>query len=191
MRRIEAESDVVRIRALYWGDRLHGPGFAARLARVTDSLDFDGVLWRPDPKSAVTFVTLPFDVKALFGRARCPVRVTINEHTWRTTTQIYGDSYQIVVSAAARVAAAASAGDAVRVQIKKDATVRSADVPVELAVRLRCDAEAKDAFEALPAAHRREYSQWITEAELPQTRVRRAEAAVERLKTGVRRPRSA
>ncbi len=158
---------------------------------MTDAVDFDAALWRPDARGAATFITLPFDVKAIFGRARCPVRVTINDHTWRTTTQIYGDGYHIVVNADARTAASVNAGDSVRVQVKKDDTVRTTDVPPELAVRLRTDAEAKDAFEALAPSHRREYARWVGEAKLPQTRVRRAEVAMERIKTGVRRPQSA
>ena len=158
---------------------------------MTDAVDFDGALWRPDARGAATFITLPFDVKALFGRARCPVRVTINDHTWRTTTQVYGDDYHIVVNADARSAASVDAGDSVRVQVKKDDTVRTTEVPPELAVRLRTDAEAKDAFEALAPSHRREYARWVAEAKLPQTRVRRADVALERIKTGVRRPQSA
>lgn len=158
---------------------------------MTDAVDFDAALWRPDARGASTFITLPFDVKAIFGRARCPVRVTINDHTWRTTTQVYGDDYHIVVNADARSAASVDAGDSVRVQVKKDDTVRTTEVPPELAVRLRTDVEAKDAFEALAPSHRREYARWVGEAKLPQTRVRRAEVAMERLKTGVRRPQSA
>lgn len=158
---------------------------------MTDAVDFDAALWRPDARGSSTFITLPFDVKALFGRARCPVRVTINDHTWRTTTQAYGDGYHIVVNADARSAAAVAPGDSVRVQVKKDDTVRTTEVPPELAMRLRTDAEAKDAFEALAPSHRREYARWVAEAKLPQTRVRRADAALERLKTGVRRPQSA
>lgn len=158
---------------------------------MTDAVDFDAALWRPDARGASTFITLPFDVKAIFGRARCPVRVTINDHTWRTTTQVYGDDYHIVVNADTRTAASVDAGDSVRVQVKKDDTVRTTEVPPELAVRLRTDAEAKDAFEALAPSHRREYARWVGEAKLPQTRVRRAEVAMERLKTGVRRPQSA
>jgi hypothetical protein len=158
---------------------------------MTDAVDFDAALWRPDARGTSTFITLPFDVKALFGRARCPVRVTINDHTWRTTTQVYGADYHIVVNAEARTAAAVAAGDSVRVQVKKDDTVRTTEVPPELAVRLRTDAEAKDAFEALAPSHRREYARWVGEAKLSQTRLRRAEVALERLKTGVRRPQSA
>lgn len=158
---------------------------------MTDTVDFEATLWRPDERGASTFVTLPFDVTALFGRARCPVRVTINGHTWRTTTQVYGSEYRLTVNAEARSTAGLSAGDAVRVQVKKDDTVRATEVPSELATRLRTDHEAKEAFESLAPSHRREYARWVSEARLPATRVRRSEAAVERLKAGVRRPQSA
>lgn len=158
---------------------------------VTDTVDFEGALWRPDVRGSSTFISLPFDVKALFGRARCPVRVTIKDHTWRTTTQVYGEGYHIVVNAEVRDAAEVSAGDQVRVQIKKDDTVRATEVPPELAARLRIDPEAKEAFEALAPSHRREYARWVSEARLPQTRQRRSAAATERLKSGMRRPQSA
>ena len=155
---------------------------------MSDSADFEAALWRPDAKGTQTFITVPFDVKALFGRARCPVRVTINGHTWRTTTQVYGDAYHVVVNGRVRDAAGVSAGDCVRVHLRKDDSVPAVEVPIELASRLRSDPQAKDAFEALAPSHRREYARWVGEAKLPQTRVRRSAAAAERLKSGNRSP---
>ena len=154
---------------------------------MTESVDFDATLWRPDAKGASTFITLPFDVKALFGRSRCPVRVTINDHCWRTTTQVHGDAFHIVVNGEARAATGAEPGATVHVRVRKDDTVRTVDVPPELAMALRSNGAAKEAFEAMPASHRREYARWVGEAQQPGTRVRRAAAAVEKLKAGVRR----
>jgi hypothetical protein len=162
--------------------------FRSRLAPVTEAVDFEGPLWRADGTGTQTFVTLPFDAKALFGRARCPVRVTINEHSWRTTTQVYDGRYHVAVSAAARHAAGIGAGDLVRVHVKKDDAVPAIDLPAELASALRADLDARDAFEVLAPSHRREYARWVGEARLPQTRVRRAVAATERLKAGSKRP---
>ena len=147
-------------------------------------VDFEAALWRTDAKGTQTFITLPFDVKALFGRARCPVRVTINGHTWRTTTQVYGDAYHVVVNGRVRETAAVSAGDSVVVHVRKDDSVPAVEVPIELASRLRTDPDAKSAFEALAPSHRREYARWVGDAKLPETRVRRSEAAAERLKSG-------
>lgn len=158
---------------------------------MTDTVDFDTTLWRPEGRGTSTFATLPFDVKALFGRARCPVRVTINGYTWRTTTQVYGQDYHVVVNAQARSGAGVSAGDPVHVRVHKDDSVLTIDVPAELAARLRVDPEGKEAFESLAPSHRREYARWVADAKLAQTRTRRADVAVERLKAGMRRPRSA
>ena len=158
---------------------------------MTEAVDFEAALWRAEDSGAQTFVTLPFDAKALFGRSRCPVRVTINGHSWRTTTQAYGGHYRVVVSAAARHATGLSAGDAVQVHIKKDDSVPADDLPAELAAALRADLEARDAYERLAPSHRREYARWVGEAKRPETRTRRAVAATQRIKASAQRPMSA
>jgi hypothetical protein len=158
---------------------------------MTDEVDFTAKLWRPDAKGAATVVTLPFDVRAVFGRARCPVRVTINGHTWRTSTQVYGDGYHVVVNATVREQAGVQAGDLVRVDVRKDVSTRATPLPAELAACLRTDPEAKGAFESLAPSHRREYARWVAQAKLPETRARRSVAATERLKADRRRPQSA
>lgn len=160
--------------------------FGARLADVTEAVDFEATLWRADGGRTQTFVTLPFDAKALFGRARCPVRVSINGHSWRTTTQVYGGEYRVLVSAVIRSSAGLAAGDEVRVHVRKDDAVPAVDVPAELASALRADDDARRAFEALAPSHRREYARWVGEAKRPETRARRAVAATERIKSSRR-----
>ncbi|MFJ9777977.1 YdeI/OmpD-associated family protein [Amycolatopsis sp. NPDC101161] len=56
------------------------------------------------------------------------------------------------------------------------------ELPGELADALDAAPDAKAAFEALPPSHRREYVQWVAEAKKPETRVSRAEKAVQRLR---------
>ncbi len=58
----------------------------------------------------------------------------------------------------------------------------SGEVPPDLADALAADAAAQAAFEALPASHRREYVQWIGEAKRAETRARRIERTLERLR---------
>ena len=158
---------------------------------MTDAVDFVAPLWRPETAEETTSVTLPFDVKALFGRSRCPVRVTINGHTWRTTTQAHGDGYRITVSAEARTAAGVAAGDTVNVLIKRDDIVRVTELPAELAAGLRADPAAKGAFESLPPSHRREMARWVSQARQPATRARRSEVALQRLRSPARAAESA
>jgi uncharacterized protein YdeI (YjbR/CyaY-like superfamily) len=60
-------------------------------------------------------------------------------------------------------------------------------VPHDLQIALHDDPQAAEAFAALPPSHRWEYIDWILEARRPETRVRRVEQTVERVK----RPRQA
>jgi hypothetical protein len=170
---------------------MHSSPLHARICPVTEAIDFQGVLSRPDGPATQTHVSLPFDVKAVFGRSRCPVRVTINDHTWRTTTRVSGGSYHVVVSESARESAGIKAGDTVRVEVVRDDAVRAVDLPAELVAALRGDSAARDAYEALAASHRREYARWVGDAKRSETRSRRAVAAVERLKSGTHRPATA
>ena len=49
-----------------------------------------------------TYFEIPLDVRALFGRARPPVRVTIGGHTYRSTVAAYGDRYLVPLNRANR-----------------------------------------------------------------------------------------
>jgi uncharacterized protein YdeI (YjbR/CyaY-like superfamily) len=72
--------------------------------------------------------------------------------------------------------------------VTADTQPREIDVPDALAVALRGDAGARDAFDALSYTHRREYARWIEEAKREETRQRRVARAVELLRAGVRTP---
>jgi uncharacterized protein YdeI (YjbR/CyaY-like superfamily) len=57
------------------------------------------------------------------------------------------------------------------------------EIPTELQAlfRIRVNAAARKAFEALPPSHRREYVEWIASAKKDETRERRAASTIERL----------
>lgn len=59
-------------------------------------------------------------------------------------------------------------------------------VPHDLQIALHDDPEAAGAFAALPYSHRREYIDWVLEARRPETRARRIEQTVERVKQAAR-----
>jgi hypothetical protein len=78
-----------------------------------------------------TFLDVPLDVPAVFGRVRAPVRVTVNGHTWRSTVMRYGERYYLPVSRAKREAARVAAGDTVTVALESDDAPRTVEVPVD------------------------------------------------------------
>jgi Bacteriocin-protection, YdeI or OmpD-Associated/Domain of unknown function (DUF1905) len=136
-------------------------------------------------------VQLPFDPKEAFGRVRAPVVVTVNDHSFRTTTMRYGDVDMIGLNREVRDATGLTAGDRTIFELAADTQPREVEVPEALATALHDDAAAREAFDALSYTHRREYARWIDEARREQTRQRRVAGAVELLRAGVRTPDSA
>jgi HEAT repeat protein len=133
-------------------------------------------------------VPLPFDSKSVFGKARAPIRGTLNGAPFRSTVASYGGVGYLGVTKALREEAGAGIGDEVDVDVELDEAPREVEVPPELAAVLKGDREAACAFEALSYTHRREYARWIAEAKRPETKQRRVTKAAELLRSGVRTP---
>ena len=58
------------------------------------------------------------------------------------------------------------------------------DPPPELAAALSADQQAREVYGSLPASHQRAYAEWVAEAAQEETRRRRAQQAVDRLRDG-------
>ena len=129
-------------------------------------------------------VDLPFDAKERFGKARAPVRGSVNGAEFRTTVAVYGGVHLIGFNKDVRERAGIAIGDEVDVRLERDDEPRTVDIPPPLAAALEEDGEAKAAFEGLSYTHRREYAEWIAEAKREETRVRRVAKAVEMLRDG-------
>lgn len=130
----------------------------------------------------VPLIELPFDVKAEFGRARAPVKVTVNGYTFATTVAVYGGVSNVGLRKSHREAAGVEIGETVNVTIEPDTSERTVDVPKELAAAFKKDKAAKAAWGKLSFTHQREHAEAIEEAKKPETRARRVEKALEMLK---------
>ena len=131
-----------------------------------------------------TFFEVPLDVPTIFGRARPPVRVTIGDHTYRSTIAVYGGRYFLPLNRQNREAAGVAAGERVTVELEADLEERTVEVPDDLRAALDGDDEARSAFESLSYSHRKEYADWIVEAKRDETRRRRVAKTLERLRAG-------
>ena len=131
-----------------------------------------------------TMFRIPFDLEQAFGRLRPPVRVTIRDHTWRTTPGVYDRVNYIVVNRKVKAATGVDAGDRVRVAMEVDTAPRRVTVPADLKAALAADADARAAFDKLSFTHKREYVEWVEEAKRPETRARRVAGTVERVHAG-------
>jgi Bacteriocin-protection, YdeI or OmpD-Associated/Domain of unknown function (DUF1905) len=134
-------------------------------------------------KTATTF-RVPFDLGEAFGRARPPVKVTIRNHTWRTTPGVYEGVGYVVVNRGVKAATDVDAGDRVRVRMELDTEPRKVQLPADLRGALARVPEAKAAFANLSFTHQREYVEWVEEAKRPETPARRITATVDRVSSG-------
>ena len=150
------------------------PGPSDVAERFTTTIELQG--------KTATFFAVPLDVRAVFGRARLPVRVTIGGHTYRSTIAVYGDRYFLPLNRANR--SGRRRGRHVEVEVEADDDLRTVDVPAELQEALEADANARTAFDALSFTHRREYVEWVAEAKRDDTKLRRAAKAVGDLRAG-------
>jgi Bacteriocin-protection, YdeI or OmpD-Associated/Domain of unknown function (DUF1905) len=121
-------------------------------------------------------------VDALAAGKRPPVRVTLHEHTYRTTVARMGGRFLVPVSAEVRKAAGVTAGDELDVGIELDDAPRTVDVPADLAAALAEAPAAAQAWEKLAYTHQKEWARSVEDAKKPETRARRIAAAVEALR---------
>jgi hypothetical protein len=138
-------------------------------------------------KTATGF-RVPEDVIAALGRGKKPpVRVTIGQHTYRSTVAVMSGAYFLPLSAENRNAAGVAAGDDIEVEVELDEAPREIEVPADLAAALAKDKKAKAFFEGLSYSNKRWHVLAVEGAKKPETRQRRIEKSIELLRDG-RRP---
>ncbi len=123
-------------------------------------------------------------VESLGPSKRPPVRVTINDYTYRSTVASFGGAFMIGISAEVRERARVAAGDEVEVNVELDTEVREVSVPADFAAALKRDAVAKRFFETLSYSNRRRFVLLIEGAKTAETRQRRIASAIDRLHEG-------
>lgn len=130
-------------------------------------------------------IRVPEEVVAGLGSSRRPaVRVTLGGHTYRSTIAARGGKFLLPVSADNREAAGVVAGDEVVVRLVLDAEPRVVTVPADFDEALEAEPEAKRFFSGLSYSEQRWFVLGIEGAKKPDTRARRIEKAVERLRSG-------
>lgn len=128
-------------------------------------------------------IEVPFDPKAVFGKVRAPVRVTLNGYTFRSTIAVMGGRFLIPLRKSHREAAGLSGTETLDVRLDLDTDPREITPPPDLAKALQATPGAWTRWQELSFTHQREHVEAIEEAKKPETRLRRIEAAVTRIAT--------
>jgi hypothetical protein len=123
-------------------------------------------------------IPVPFDPKAVFGKVRAPVKVTLNGYTFRSTIALMGGELFVPLRRSHREAAGLRGGETLEVRLELDTAPRVVTPPADLAAALKAAPPAWDRWQALSFTHQREYVEAIEDAKRPETRVRRIDSAV-------------
>lgn len=133
-------------------------------------------------RDATASFTLPFDTRDVWGKAKVPVKVTINGYTWRSTVGNRGGIQYIVVNTDARRSAGVKAGDVVTITLEPDTERREIEVPPQL--RKALGAKLIQKLDALSFTHKKEFIVWYSGAKKEDTRARRVEKMKQMLSSG-------
>ncbi|HEY4178709.1 MAG TPA: YdeI/OmpD-associated family protein [Kofleriaceae bacterium] len=130
---------------------------------------------------ATAIVLTDAQVDELGGGKRAAVSVTIGKATARLRLAVTGGQNLIGLSKANREALGIDIGDTVEATIALDSADRTVDVPDDAAKAL-AKAKLRAKFDALAFTHQKEHIRAITEAKKPETRTKRIDAMLEKLR---------
>lgn len=136
-------------------------------------------------RSGGGMVLIPPDVAtALGGLKQMRVIGTVNGVEYRSSTMPYGGRGLFMgVHRATREAARAAFGDVVEVQVTRDDSPRVLELAPELEAAFAAEPALRERFEALSFSRRRDLASPIAEAKRGETRARRLQDALDRLRT--------
>ena len=127
-------------------------------------------------------VVPPESVEALGGGGRPAVVAEINGYTYRTTIGVMKGLSMLPFSAHHREASGIAGGDPVTVALRLDTDSRSTEVPEDLAQALALEPTVEAAFRKLAPSRRKADVENVAGAKTPETRSRRIEAILTRLR---------
>ena len=133
-------------------------------------------------KLDATGITIPFDVEAVWGAKRVPVKAEVNGATYRGSVVRMGGKYMLGIPKAFREQAGIKAGDNIVVTLQPDTEERTVTPPDELARELKKDKKLQSAWDSLSFTIRKENARSIDEAKQPETRARRLEKTLAMLR---------
>jgi hypothetical protein len=135
-------------------------------------------------------VRLPGDASArLPSRGQVAVNGVLNGHAFQAVLEPDGRrGHWLKVDKKLRQAAAVSAGDTVTLQVEPAGEWPEPDLPADFGTALADAPDAAELWTSITPMARWEWVRWISATKNPQTRDRRVEVGISKLRSGKRRP---
>ena len=129
------------------------------------------------------YVIFPHDTQKEFGiKGRVPVQALLGGLPYTGSLMTSGTAYHLLaVPQAIREELAKEPGDLINVELWKDDSPRTLELPEDFLKLLKQEKALAD-FETLSVTRRKEYRNWITSAKKEETRQRRLLKAIDLLK---------
>jgi hypothetical protein len=124
-------------------------------------------------------IEVPLDVKAVFGQARPPVKMTFCGETYQNRVAVYGGKYILGIWKKVLEQHALTDGKQIEVTIEPDDAPRTVTPPKQLAAALAKNAKARAGWDAMSFTHQREWAESIDDAKGADTKQRRVAKAIE------------
>jgi len=123
-------------------------------------------------------------VAPLGGLKQMRILGTVNGVAFRSSTMPYRGGFYLGLHKATREAAGIEFGDPIEIEITRDDSPRMLALPQELEAAFKAEPALGERFASLSFSRRRELAEPISEAKRPETRARRLEDALRRLRVG-------
>jgi hypothetical protein len=137
-----------------------------------------------------TILRLPDDASAnLPSRGQVAVKGVMNGHAFRTVLEPDGKrGHWLKVDEELRQALAVSESDTVALEVEPTKDWPEPDVPKDFQSALVGEPDISEMWKSITPMARWEWVRWINATKNPQTRERRVEAGISKLRSGKRRP---
>jgi hypothetical protein len=130
-------------------------------------------------RGEMSSIPVTFDPKAVFGKVRAPVKVTLNGYSYRSTIFSMHGRVFIPLRASHREAAGVQEAATLQVRIELDTEERTVELPPDLRKALTAAGKSAMAhWKKLSFTHQREHVEAVEGARKPETRTRRIAAVV-------------
>ncbi|MBS1623657.1 MAG: DUF1905 domain-containing protein [Bacteroidetes bacterium] len=129
------------------------------------------------------YVLFPYSTEQLYGvKGRVPIRAIIDGESYQGSLIRYGTpQHMLLVLKSIRTKIGKDIGDMVDVTVWHDQDKRTVDVPKDFAKALK-ENKLKAAFDKMSYSHQREWMLRIENAKKEETRMKRMERAIEKLR---------
>jgi bifunctional DNA-binding transcriptional regulator/antitoxin component of YhaV-PrlF toxin-antitoxin module len=127
-------------------------------------------------------IAIPDAVLAELGaNRRAPLRVTVNGHSYQSTATAVDGECRVVFPSAEREAAGVRGGDTITVTLELDLGHREVALHPDLDQALVTNG-LREYFETMAYSHRKEYARAVSEAKADETRARRVQSAIDKIR---------